>query len=94
MPIYEYKSDDKGCGHCTAGFEVLQPVKEPAIEKCPNCGAAVHRVFSSFAMVKSTRNMLSSKNLDRLGFTQYKKAGGGHYEKTAGGGPNVISRDP
>ena len=36
---------------------------------------------------------LSDSNLERLGFTKYKKAGGGKYEKTAGQGPSVISKD-
>ena len=43
--------------------------------------------------MKGTKSMLSPKNLDRLGFTQYKRAGDGHYEKTAGGGPRVIKGD-
>jgi len=93
MPIYEYKSDAPGCEHCAAGFEVFQSVKEPPVEKCPRCGGPVRRVFSAFATIKSTRDMLSAKNLARHGFTQYKKAGGGHYEKTTGDGPPVISRD-
>jgi hypothetical protein len=32
-------------------------------------------------------------NLEKHGFTQYRKAGGGYYEKTAGEGPRVIKRD-
>ena len=43
--------------------------------------------------MKGAKSMLSPKNLDRLGFTQYKRAGGGYYEKTAGGGPRVIGGD-
>ena len=43
--------------------------------------------------MKSVRDMLSSKNLSRRGLTQYKKAGDGYYEKTAGDGPQVINRD-
>ncbi len=94
MPLYEYKSDGKGCEHCEAGFEVLQSVDDPPLEKCPECGAPCRRLFSSFAAIKSTRDVLSTKNLARHGFTQYKKAGGGHYEKTTGDGPPLISRDP
>ena len=36
---------------------------------------------------------MSSKNLERLGFTQYKKGAGGKYNKTAGEGPGSIQRD-
>ena len=37
--------------------------------------------------------MKDDKKLDRLGFTKYVKSGDGVYEKRAGKGPNVISRD-
>ena len=93
MPLYEYKSEGKGCEHCAQGFEVLQAINDPPVEKCPECGAPCHRIFSAFAPIKSTRDMLSTKNLARHGFTQYKKAGDGHYEKTTGDGPATISRD-
>ncbi|MBN1590429.1 MAG: zinc ribbon domain-containing protein [Pirellulales bacterium] len=93
MPLYEYKPDAKGCKYCAEGFEVLQSVNDPPVAKCPECGAACHRVFSSFAAIKSTRDMLSTKNLARHGFTQYKKAGDGHYEKTLGDGPDLINRN-
>jgi hypothetical protein len=35
---------------------------------------------------------LSNKNLDRLGFTKYEKAGDGVYEKKAGQGPDVFHK--
>ena len=41
----------------------------------------------------ATKQKLSDKNLDRIGFTKYERAGDGHYEKKAGQGPNVISAD-
>jgi hypothetical protein len=39
------------------------------------------------------RNMADDKKLDKLGFTKYVKSGDGTYEKRAGKGPDVISRD-
>ena len=39
------------------------------------------------------RSVADDKKLDRLGFTKYVKAGDGTYEKRAGKGPDVISRD-
>jgi hypothetical protein len=39
----------------------------------------------------ATNRKLSDKNLDRLGFTKYQRAGDGFYEKRAGSGPDVIS---
>jgi hypothetical protein len=39
------------------------------------------------------KRMKDDKKLDQLGFTKYVKSGDGIYEKRAGKGPNVISRD-
>ncbi|MBN2022308.1 MAG: zinc ribbon domain-containing protein [Pirellulales bacterium] len=93
MPLYQYQPDAEGCPFCRNGFEVLQPVAETPLTECPECGAACHRVLAPFAAIKSTRDMLSPKNLANKGFTQYKRAGGGHYEKTCGEGPSVIKGD-
>ncbi|HBO45414.1 MAG TPA: FmdB family transcriptional regulator [Planctomycetaceae bacterium] len=93
MPLYEYQAIENGCEHCRDVFEVLQSINDAPLEKCPECGAPCRRLFSSFSSIKSTRDMLSAKNLSRCGLTQYKKAGGGYYEKTAGEGPSVINRD-
>jgi hypothetical protein len=41
-----------------------------------------------------SKNRLSDKNLERQGFTKYKRNGKGHYERTAGKqGPETISVD-
>ena len=74
MPLYEYEPDAGHCDYCRDRFEVLQRLSEPALTACPDCGQPCHRVFSSFASIKSTRDMLSTKNLAKNGFTQYKKA--------------------
>ncbi len=41
MPIYEYK-----CDKCNQRFERLQRLSDPMITVCPNCGGAVHKMFS------------------------------------------------
>ncbi len=92
MPLYKYQPDQEGCEHCRGGFEVLQKIGDPPLEECPECGRPCRRVISPFATIKSTRDMLSPKNLERHGFTQYKRAGDGRYEKTAGQGPDLIQR--
>lgn len=92
MPIYEYQSDGQGCARCQNRFEVLQRVDEPPLASCPHCGQPVHRVFSACAISRSTAGTLSPKNLQRHGFTQYRKAGDGYYEKTCGPGPDLIKR--
>ncbi|HUT94400.1 MAG TPA: zinc ribbon domain-containing protein [Thermoguttaceae bacterium] len=92
MPLYEYEPDGEACEYCQGRFEVMQKVADPPLKKCPQCGGKCHRVFSSFAPIKGTKAMLSPKNLGEKGFTQYKKAGDGYYEKTCGSGPDLIHR--
>ena len=93
MPLYQY--DHEGpCGEdCQPRFEVLRGISEPPLTRCPKCGQPCRRVFSPFRPMKGTKTMLSPKNLEKHGFTQYKKAGGGYYEKTCGDGPRFINRD-
>ena len=78
-------------------FEVLQGMSEPALTHHPETGEPVQRLLSVPNAGRSSgiraKADLSTKNLDRLGFTKYEKAGGGRYEKTAGQGPDRISKD-
>ncbi|MDO4558944.1 MAG: zinc ribbon domain-containing protein [Planctomycetia bacterium] len=94
MPIYEYvKADDAvGCDHCHDGFEMVRSFSDPPLTACPRCGAAVHQVFSGFSTGNHYERKLSPKTLGEHGFTQYRKAGGGYYEKTCGDGPDLIHR--
>jgi putative FmdB family regulatory protein len=41
MPLYEYE--------CEAGhrFEIIRKFSDPPVEKCPKCGALVHKVQSA-----------------------------------------------
>ena len=90
MPLYVYEHDADPGGTCEMRFEVLAGVNDPPLTTCPQCGAPCHRVISPFAPIKSVRSMLSPQNLEKHGFTQYKRAGDGHYEKTCGEGPRRI----
>lgn len=45
MPTYAYRCDS---GH---DFEVVQGITEASLEKCPECGAAVRRVFFPVGVV-------------------------------------------
>ena len=45
MPLYEYECTK--CGHRT---ELLQRYGDPPLEKCPECGAAVRKLFSAPAV--------------------------------------------
>ncbi|MGL4461408.1 MAG: FmdB family zinc ribbon protein [Planctomycetia bacterium] len=95
MPIYEYEpTGDPGCPTCREKFEVVQRMADEPLVACPDCGAAVHRVFSTPSVHGATAGdkITSNKNLAEKGFTKYVKSGDGHYEKVAGKGPTVIKR--
>ena len=93
MPLYVYEHDADPGTRCKERFEVLEQVGQAPLDRCPDCGEPCHRVFSPFRPMKGVKSTLSPKNLDRLGFTQYQRAGDGYYEKTSGGGPRVIKGD-
>jgi len=78
MPFYEYEAVDKGCSYCCDGFEELQKMKDPRIEKCPECGSPVVRVISKVNMCK---DVLGNANLKEKGFTKLVRKDKGVYEK-------------
>ncbi|MCH2136647.1 MAG: zinc ribbon domain-containing protein [Phycisphaerales bacterium] len=93
MPTYTYQvvtDDDSG-----EIFEVFQPMSDPPLKSHPETGEPVRRI-PSVPNINTQWNekggKLSNKNLDRLGFTKYEKAGDGVYEKKAGDGPDTIQR--
>ncbi len=98
MPVYLYEfvlPDGSGGEQ----FEYIQRMSEDALTKHPETGEPVRRVITAPAIGgmwsdgAMARSMNDDKKLDRLGFTKYVKSGDGTYEKRAGKGPNVISRD-
>lgn len=93
MPTYVYQVI-KPDGSEGETFEVFQKMSDPPLTKHPETGEKVQRVIVP-PMISdgSKRDMLSDKNLDRLGFTKYQNAGDGQFEKKAGSGPDVISAD-
>jgi putative FmdB family regulatory protein len=55
MPIYTYECEN--CGR----FEHQQPISEPAIEHCPQCGKIVRRVITGgMGFVLKGRGALAS----------------------------------
>jgi hypothetical protein len=98
MPLYLYEvvmSDDSPGEQ----FEVFQSMSEEPLTRHPQTGQPVRRVLCAPAIGGKWsegamhRSVADDKKLDRLGFTKYVKAGDGRYEKRAGKGPDVISRD-
>ena len=95
MPTYVYglapDSSAAGCAKCRGHFECFQKMSDPPLEKCPDCGAPIVRLIQP-PMLGSTEMLKgpSEKTLKQAGFTQYKRSGKGHYEKTFGGGPDSL----
>jgi putative FmdB family regulatory protein len=91
MPIFEYRaSTEQHCKTCGPGFDKLRKSSDPELEHCPDCGAPVRRVISAPNVIQGGPS-LDPRNLEKHGFTQYRKSAKGVYEKTAGKGPAVIS---
>lgn len=93
MPIYEYEpTGDKHCEYCSGGFELLRKISDPPVTNCPHCDAGVVRKISAPNLGTAGPSM-SESNIEKHGFTQYRKLEKGVYEKTAGKGPDLISDD-
>lgn len=92
MPFYEYQpTSKKTCKECGSGFTRLQKMTDSPLTLCPECGAAVKRIISAPNVKAGDNHLLNTSNIEKAGFTQYRKAGKGKYEKTAGKGPDRIS---
>ena len=91
MPIYEYIADAAGCAHCRDAFDVMQKLSEPELRACPHCGGAVHRRISAPSLAVGGSHLTQQNHAEKRGFTQYRKVGGGVYEKAFGRGPRYIS---
>jgi len=96
VPTYVYarQSDAKeeGCSWCRLSFEKVQRMSEEALTVCPNCGAPIERVLQA-PMLGNVDNALkgpSDAAIKAAGFTKFKRAGKGKYEKQFGGGPGTI----
>jgi putative FmdB family regulatory protein len=91
MPIYEYVSaSEQNCDHCTAVFEVMQKLTDDTLKFCPQCHNPVQRKISRPNLASQSPS-LKEDNLEKHGFTQFKKVEKGVYEKTAGKGPDFIT---
>lgn len=93
MPFYEYQCTESGCAYCQIVFEVFAKLSDPELTHCPQCGGPVKQLISAPSVISSNAHLLNEKNAAAKGFTQYRKAGGGVYEKAYGDGPQYISDD-
>ena len=91
MPTYRYVHVNAD-GTDGDAFELFQRITADALTKHPETGLAIRRVpVTPQVQTGSDTQRLSNKNLNRLGFTKYERAGNGTYEKKAGDGPRTIS---
>ena len=93
MPIYVYSpTSELSCVHCQDGFERIQKMSEPPLATCPECGAPVEKLVTS-PNLSATSASLKDDNLQKHGFTKYRRLEKGVYEKTAGRGPEIVSSE-
>lgn len=94
MPTYIYQAcGDDSCRYCVNGFARRQRINDPRLTTCPECGQAVRRVITAPHLSTGSPD-LSERNIERHGYTQYRKVEKGVYEKTAGRGPErIVDKD-
>lgn len=81
MPIYEYevKKQNKSCKYCQNGFDQIQKISDPSLEKCPECGAPIYRIISVPSLGSSKSGF--DDRAKSAGFSKLKRLGKGEYEK-------------
>jgi predicted nucleic acid-binding Zn ribbon protein len=92
MPLYVYQVVEPD-GSEGEVFEVLQDMSEPPLTQHPENGKPVQRLLGMpSTMRRYSPGNISDQRLDRMGFTKYQRTGKGTYEKTAGAGPRIITK--
>lgn len=88
MPVYDYRATnpEKAPACCREPFEHVQPLADDPLEKCPTCGGEVLRLISAPGFTfRTTKAVLSDKNLKKHGFAKLVKDGEGRYRNTTAG---------
>jgi len=81
MPVYRYevKEGVAGCAHCRDGFEIVQPISEKRLEKCPECGCRIVKTPVAPSVGRSQSGL--DDRAKAAGFSKLKRLGKGEYEK-------------
>ena len=81
MPVYDYEAREPtaACQRCRDGFEAVQSINDPKLDRCPYCGAPVRRVIGAPAIGHSKTDL--AYRAKRAGFHSFKKVQKGEYEK-------------
>ena len=93
MPLYVYEvlNDD---GSVAETFEIIQKITDEPLITHPVTGQSVRLTMQAPYVAKKTfgelpKSDLSDRNLEKLGFTKYKKSSKGGYDKVVGDGPEL-----
>jgi putative FmdB family regulatory protein len=89
MPIFEFSCPK--CEHLSELF--LRASEAETAQTCPDCGGLLQKLMSASGFAIGKAHLMREKAVSANGFTQYRKAGDGYYEKTAGKGPDTIRGD-
>lgn len=81
MPLYVYEAKDaaKSCPKCRDGFEIMQRLADPKLERCPYCRNPVFRAIQAPGLTHSKTDL--HYRAKRAGFHTLKKVQKGEYEK-------------
>jgi putative FmdB family regulatory protein len=90
MPVYEYEPKDHDCLMCDGRIAVIQGINEEPLQYCPHCGLDVRRVISK-AQIKIAGEGPPPDKAGKKGFTTFRRAEKGVWEKIDGEGPDVMS---
>ena len=91
MPIYEYEHIDRpGCS-CGGRFEMMQPMSDAPLARCPKCGGKVRKILSPIHISTPKTN----SELKDLGFTKLVRRDDGVYENVTARGKDrqMVIRD-
>lgn len=93
MPLFDFQ-----CTACGTVREVLLRSGQSDPTRCQACGGEVRRLLSAPADLKRMdafyhKETFSDADIASKGLTKYVNRGDGTYEKAAGSGPDVMSRD-
>jgi predicted nucleic acid-binding Zn ribbon protein len=97
MPTYVYEVIRED-GEPGEQFEIFQRMAEEPLQRHPETGAPVRRVFQAphitglASMGKAEKSIKDDRKLEKMGFTKYVKSGDGTYEKVCGSGPSMIQK--
>ena len=85
VPTYRYRAQqDARCQTCEVGFDIVQPMSDPALKQCPDCQTAIIRIVGTPPTCVTTQRwneirLLSDMNLRKNGFKKLVKQSNGNY---------------